>query len=152
MKLPVAAVLAFALSAGFVQAEPVRQGDLEVDAAWARASIGTSRPGAAYFTVRNLGDEADRLTGLSSPVSAMPMLHETTLSEGVSRMAHVEAAEIPAGGELTLESGGMHVMLMELTTPLKEGATFPLTLTFEAGGEITVEVPVFGPGATGPAE
>ena len=152
MKLPVAAVLAFALSAGFVQAEPVRQGDLEVDAAWARASIGTSRPGAAYFTVRNLGDEADRLTGLSSPVSAMPMLHETTLSEGVSRMAHVEAAEIPAGGELTLESGGMHVMLMELTTPLKEGATFPLTLTFESGGEITVEVPVFGPGATGPAE
>ena len=152
MKLPVAAVLAFALSAGFVQAEPVRQGDLEVDAAWARASIGTSRPGAAYFTVRNLGDEADRLTGLSSPVSAMPMLHETTVSEGVSRMAHVEAAEIPAGGELTLESGGMHVMLMELTTPLKEGATFPLTLTFEAGGEITVEVPVFGPGATGPAE
>ena len=152
MKLPVAAVLAFALSAGFVQAEPVRQGDLEVDAAWARAWIGTSRPGAAYFTVRNLGDEADRLTGLSSPVSAMPMLHETTLSEGVSRMAHVEAAEIPAGGELTLEPGGMHVMLMELTTPLKEGATFPLTLTFEAGGEITVEVPVFGPGATGPAE
>ena len=152
MKLPVAAVLAFALSAGFVQAEPVRQGDLEVDAAWARASIGTSRPGAAYFTVRNLGDEADRLTGLSSPVSAMPMLHQTTLSEGVSRMAHVEAAEIPAGGELTLEPGGMHVMLMELTTPLKEGATFPLTLTFEAGGEITVEVPVFGPGATGPAE
>ena len=152
MKLPVAAVLAFALSAGFVQAEPVRQGDLEVDAAWARASIGTSRPGAAYFTVRNLGDETDRLTGLSSPVSAMPMLHETTLSEGISRMAHVEAAEIPAGGELTLESGGMHVMLMELTTPLKEGATFPLTLTFESGGEITVEVPVFGPGATGPAE
>lgn len=152
MKLPVAAVLAFALSAGFVQAEPVRQGDLEIDAAWARASIGSSRPGAAYFTVRNLGDEADRLTGLSSPVSAMPMLHETTLSEGVSRMAHVEAAEIPAGGELTLEPGGMHVMLMELTTPLKEGATFPLTLTFEAGGEITVEVPVFGPGATGPAE
>ena len=152
MKLPVAAVLAFALSAGFVQAEPVRQGDLEVDAAWARASIGTSRPGAAYFTVRNLGDEADRLTGLSSPVSAMPMLHQTTLSEGISRMAHVEAAEIPAGGELTLEPGDMHVMLMELTTPLKEGATFPLTLTFEAGGEITVEVPVFGPGATGPAE
>ncbi|MFC0342467.1 copper chaperone PCu(A)C [Paracoccus niistensis] len=152
MKLPVAAVLAFALSAGFVQAEPVRQGDLEVDSAWARASIGTSRPGAAYFTVRNLGDEADRLTGLSSPVSAMPMLHQTTLSEGISRMAHMEAAEIPAGGELTLEPGSMHVMLMELTTPLKEGATFPLTLTFEAGGEITVEVPVFGPGATGPAK
>ena len=60
MKLPVAAVLAFALSAGFVQAEPVRQGDLEVDAAWARASIGTSRPGAAADI---LADLQNRLEG-----------------------------------------------------------------------------------------
>ncbi len=74
MKLPVAAFLAFALSAGLVQAEPVRQGDLEIDAAWARASIGTSRPGAAYFTVRNLGDEADRLTGLPPmPTGSRPL-------------------------------------------------------------------------------
>ena len=152
MKLPVIAVFAFGLSAGLAQAEPVRQGNLEIDAAWARASIGTSRPGAAYFTVRNFGDEGDRLIGLSSPVSTMTMLHETTLSEGISRMAHVEATEIPASGELTLEPGGMHVMLMELATPLREGATFPLTLAFEAAGEVTVEVHVFGPGATGPAE
>ena len=47
MKLPVIAVFAFGLSAGLAQAEPVRQGNLEIDAAWARASIGTSRPGAA---------------------------------------------------------------------------------------------------------
>lgn len=153
MKLPAAVLLALTFSAGLLQAEPIRQGDLEIDAAWARASIGASRPGGAYFTVRNLGDEADRLTGLSTPVSAMPMLHQTTLSEdGVSRMVHVEVAEIPAGGDLVLEPGGMHVMLMDLAAPLEEGATFPLTLAFEIAGEVTVEVPVLSIRATGPEE
>ena len=38
----------------------------------------------------------------------------------------------------------MHVMLMELATPLREGATFPLTLAFEAAGEVTVEHLVHG--------
>ncbi len=138
------------LMGGVVQAEPVTVGDIEVDAAWARASIGVSRPGAAYFTVRNLGSEADHLIGLSTPVSAMPMLHQTTLSdEGVSSMSHVEEPEIPAGGELALEPGGMHVMLMELATPLEEGATFPLTLSFETAGDVTLEVPVLGLGARG---
>lgn len=153
MKISIVALLALALSSGVLQAEPVRQGDLEIDGAWARASIGASRPGGAYFTVRNLGDKPDRLTGLSSPVSAMPMLHETTVSEeGISRMVHVEAPEIPAGGELILEPGGMHVMLMELSGPLEEGATFPLTLTFESAGDVTVEVPVLSIRATGPEE
>lgn len=153
MKLSISALLAFILCAGVVQADPIRQGNLEVDGAWARASIGASRPGGAYFTVRNLGNEADRLIGLSSPVSAMPMLHETTVSEeGVSRMAHVEAPEIPAGGALVLEPGGMHLMLMELTGPLEEGGTFPLTLIFETAGEVTVEVPVLSIRATGPEE
>lgn len=151
MKLPLAILLAF--SAGLAWAEPVRQGDLEIDGAWARASIGTMRPGAAYFTVRNLGDASDRLVGIATPVSPMPMLHETAVSEeGVSRMEHVEAAEIPAGGELAVAPGGLHVMLMDLTTPLEEGGTFPLTLTFETAGEVTVEVPVLSIRATGPEE
>ena len=75
--------------------------------------------GAAYFTVRNFGDEGDRLIGLSSPVSTMTMLHETTLSEGISRMAHVEAAEIPAGGELTLDAAEAGGLLARLRLPAR---------------------------------
>jgi hypothetical protein len=40
-------------------------------------------------------------------------------------------------------------MLMRLHQPLKEGETFPLTLTFEKAGEVTVEVMVMGAGAMG---
>jgi copper(I)-binding protein len=41
----------------------------------------------------------------------------------------------------------MHVMLLRLTQPLKEGQTFPLTLTFEKAGKVDVIVSVAKVGA-----
>jgi periplasmic copper chaperone A len=41
-------------------------------------------------------------------------------------------------------------MLMGLTETLEEGASFPVTLTFEAAGEITVPVEVLSMRAEGP--
>ena len=41
-------------------------------------------------------------------------------------------------------------MLIGLQAPLKEGDRFPLTLTFEKAGEVTVEVAVEGVGSMGP--
>ena len=55
---------------------------------------------------------------------------------------------IPADGTAVLKPGSYHVMLIGLKKPLKEGETFPLTLTFEKAGKITVDVPVKAMGAT----
>ena len=41
-------------------------------------------------------------------------------------------------------------MFMGLKAPLREGETFPLTLTFENAGTLTVDVEVKGAGAMGP--
>ncbi len=49
---------------------------------------------------------------------------------------------IPADGQVVLEPGGLHVMLLELPEPLEEGETFDVTLTDDAGDEFTVEVEV----------
>jgi copper(I)-binding protein len=46
----------------------------------------------------------------------------------------------------------MHLMLMGLAEKLEEGNTFPLTLSFENAGDITVEVSVLGLAATGPED
>ena len=42
---------------------------------------------------------------------------------------------IPAGGELLLEPGGDHIMLMCLTAPLLPGDEVELVLQFEGGTE-----------------
>lgn len=123
--------------------------EVMVSEPWARASILANRPGAAYLTLES--DIADRLMSLGTPVAGQVMLHGTeTDANGVARMAHIEALDIEPGTPVTFAPGGMHLMLMGLTGKLDEGSTFPLTLSFQHAGEITVEVQVLGIAATGP--
>lgn len=152
MKLPVAfCAVAFALcmpAALFADSS-----DITVEGAWARASIGTSRPGAAYMTIRNTGDEAVTLTGLSTELALMPDIHRsTTNDQGITSMAPADDIEIPGGEAVVLEPGGLHAMLMQLQRPMKEGESFDLTLEFLDGGEAQVEVPILGVAARGPED
>ena len=125
--------------------------DVVVENAWSRASIGTSRPGAAYMEVRNAGDEAVTLTGLQSDLAMMSEIHRvTTDARGVSTMAPAGAIVIASEETVAVAPGVMHVMLMHLRRPMQEGGSFPLTLTFSDGGEVTVAVPVLGIAARGP--
>jgi periplasmic copper chaperone A len=111
-------------------------GDLVVEAPWARESV--TRTGAAYMTLRNHGDQPDRLIGVSSDVAETVQLHSSVTEDGVMQMRSVETVEVPAHGEAVLEPGGVHVMLIGLEGPLKEGKSFPLTLRFEKAGEVEV--------------
>ena len=134
-------------------AVPVLAGseDVVVEDAWSRASIGMSRPGAAYMTIRNTGDEAITLTGLRTDLAMMPEIHQTsTNAEGVSSMAPAGEIKIAAGGEVALEPGGLHAMLMRLQRPMTEGESFLLNLVFSDGGEVMIEVPILGIAARGP--
>lgn len=124
--------------------------DVTVSDPWARASILASRPGAAYLTLES--DVPERLVGVTSPMAAQVMVHAVeTDTAGVSRMVHLETLELEPRVPMVMTPGDMHLMLMELTAKLEEGTHLPLTLTFETAGEMTIEVPVLGPGASGPA-
>ncbi|SEK40655.1 hypothetical protein SAMN05444413_101519 [Roseivivax marinus] len=127
--------------------------DVVVENAWARASIGTSRPGAAYMEVHNAGDEPVTLTGLRTDLAMLPEVHRTATDEqGVSSMSPAGQIVIAPGETVAFEPGGLHAMLMQLQRPMEEGETFPLTLTFSDGGETTVEVPILGIAARGPED
>ena len=69
----------------------------------------------------------------------------------VMQMRPLAALDIPAGQPVTLKPGGEHIMLIGLNGPLREGQSFPLTLTFEKAGAQEVSVAVEKPGAVGPA-
>jgi hypothetical protein len=55
--------------------------------------------------------------------------------------------EIPAGGAVTFEPGGLHLMFMEITAPFKDAETVPVTLTFEQGGAVEAALTVRKPDA-----
>lgn len=134
-------VLMFGVSA------PAIAGGIQVEDAWARASIGIERPGVAYMTIRNSGEEGDRLISAKTPVAKHAMVHESLIHDGVRKMRPVENIKIAPGGAAVLEPGGLHLMLNSLQKRLVEGDAFPLTLMFEHAGEVHVYVMVAGMGA-----
>jgi hypothetical protein len=121
-----------------------------VDEAWSRASIGTSRPGVVYMTIRNEGNESRKLGAVTTDLAARAEIHQTSTNErGVSSMSRVEELEVPAGSSVALEPGGLHVMLMGLQRSMKRGESFSLTLVLDEG-VVEVEVPILGFTSRGP--
>jgi hypothetical protein len=72
---------------------------------------------------------------------------------GIMRMRPVQRIELPARKTVKLAPGGLHLMLIGVSRPLKAGDKLPLVLTFEVpgGGKsvLQVEAEVRAAGATG---
>ena len=101
---------------------------------------------AVYMVLANGGAAADRLVAAQADVSNAIEIHETKMEGDVMRMAQVEGGiEVPAGGQVELRPGGLHVMLIGLTRDLNVGDKFPLTLEFASGATLTVEAEVRQP-------
>jgi len=66
-------------------------------------------------------------------------------------MRPVEKIQVAPGEPTVLKPGGLHVMLIGLEAPLKEGESFPLTLTFQQAGKTEVTVSVESVGAMQPS-
>lgn len=122
-------------------------GDLKIDHPWARATPGAITTGAVYLSVTATGAAPDRLVAAATPRAAKAELHTQIMDGDVMKMRALSAIEINPGEPTMLKPGGMHIMLVGLTAPLREKDRFPLTLTFEKAGKVEVEVLVESAGA-----
>jgi len=121
------------------------QGGVQVQHAWSRPAM-AGRTGVVYLSITEHG-QADRLTGVSSPVAAKAELHETIDDHGVMKMRTVASLPVRPGKPLTLKPNGYHIMLMGLKHPLKAGDSVPLTLTFAKAGQVNAVATVEKNGA-----
>ncbi len=114
--------------------------DLTVRDAWIRAASlpegGTGRVNsAAYMTIENHGDVADRLIEVGIGGFPRVELHESFVDDqGLSRMRRVDSLEIPSSGVVRLEPGGYHVMLIGLERQLEPGDSVTVVLRFDLSG------------------
>ena len=147
MRVLVAGLAALLALAGQAVAE---DSGIQVEQPWARATPGSVKTGAVYFTIENKGAAPDRLLSLSSPVAGSATLHEMQMEGNIMKMRPLGSVTIAPGKSIELKPSGNHVMLEGLKQPLKEGEHFPLTLNFEKAGPQQVEVAVGKVGAMGP--
>ena len=109
-----------------------------------------AKSGAAYVSVVNQGTKADRLLSISTPAARSAELHTTVMAGDVMKMEAAGEIDVPAGATLEMKPGGLHVMLMGLIAPLKQGETIEMTLRFERAGDLKVMVPIGSVAADGP--
>ncbi|AAZ98640.1 conserved hypothetical protein [Thiobacillus denitrificans ATCC 25259] len=118
---------------------PAWAANVSVTDAWARATMPGQKVSAAYMQIRT--DAPARLLSATSPVVPRVEVHEMKMDAGVMRMRQLQAVDLPAGKTVSLEPGGLHIMLMNLPKPIAAGDVIPLTLVIESGGvQQTVEV------------
>jgi copper(I)-binding protein len=135
----------FAAVAG---AHGFQAGDVKIDHPYARPSLTGASNGSAYLKLmENTGSRPDRLLRVSTPVAERAELHTMGVDDGgVMRMREVPAIDLAPGQPVAMQPGmGLHVMLMGLKQPLRDGESFPMTLEFERAGKVEVKVVVQQP-------
>lgn len=108
---------------------------------------------AAFMVLKNGGDKDVKVVKADNPASKVTEIHNHINDGGVMRMRQVQAVEIKAKGEAVLKPGGLHIMLIDLKAPMKEGDVVPITLSFDDGSSKKVDATVTKPTAVaGPSE
>lgn len=116
--------------------------DLQVENGYVRGLPPGTQNTAAYMTLRNTGGQDIELVGARSALAGSVMLHTTMNHGGMLHMQHLDSLTIPAGGEVALESGGIHLMLMQLGSMPRVGESVAITLEFGDGTSQNIVLPV----------
>lgn len=114
--------------------------ELTIENAWVRASEYSDHEGGmtgVFATISNGSDHDVVLTGGSTDIAMMVQTHEVV--DGMMQETE-NGITIPAGGSVTLEPGGLHVMLMDLKQPILAGDKINFTFAFDDGSEQTFEL------------
>ena len=102
-----------------------------------RATVAGIPSSAAYLKITNNGVSDDRLIAVKAAIAQRVEIHSMEMDNGVMRMRAVDGGlAIAAGESVTLAPGGLHIMLMGLTTDLAPDTKHEIILVFEKAGDV----------------
>ncbi len=131
-------VLASALSSAAFANDPA----LTIHDPYVRLAPPNAPATGAFMIIKNTGPSDRQLVKAESNAAKTVQLHNHINENGVMKMREVPSIDIKANGQAELKPGSYHVMLIDLTTQLKEGDSVPLTLHFDDGSSQQIAAPV----------
>ncbi len=105
---------------------------VHVTAAWTRPTPEGLGIAVGYMTLTNTGAKPVRLMTITSAIASHVEVHESRVQEGMAHMTET-VLQIEAGQQRRLQPGGVHLMLMGLSRPLRLDEEVPLEMTFSDG-------------------
>lgn len=115
--------------------------DVEITNPYARASIGHAPNSAVFFELENKGDKDLLLTSakISQEIAQEAQIHTHKHEDGMMKMMRIAHLKIPAHSKISFAPGGNHIMLLNLTKPLKVGEQIELSLGFDDNSSIELK-------------
>ncbi|MFK7878197.1 copper chaperone PCu(A)C [Roseobacter sp.] len=116
--------------------------DIKVFDAYVPQSPPGSMSQAAYMQLENTADKTRSIIGVEATGYGMAHLHSSETKDGVATMSMVQQLDIAPGQKVSLEPGGLHIMLMQSETMAQVGETVGLKLLFANGDTLNVPAEV----------
>lgn len=95
---------------------------------------------AGFGRIENPCPQPVAVVSASSPAFGDVSIHESRVVDGVNRMREMSELPVAAKSSATLAPGGMHLMLMRPSAPLKEGDKVAVTFKLKDGREVSGEL------------
>lgn len=136
-RTPLAAALALTTGLALAGCGADSAPKIEVSGAYMPEPV-TQQMAYAYFTIKNNGDTADKLTSVTSNLAKNITIHKTV----GTKMEQVNSLAIPANGTLQLGRGGNHLMLMGLKDKPTKDDVVTVRLHFAHAAPVRVSLQV----------
>jgi periplasmic copper chaperone A len=120
---------------------------VSIGAAWVREPNPARDLTAAFMSLTNHGDQEVSLVRAFTSAAKVVELHEMKMSDGMMKMRQVERIAIAPKTTVKLEPGGLHLMMIGLSTSLADGDAVEMTLEFDDGTRAVIEAQVRKPEA-----
>ena len=117
----------------------------QVKDGWIRLMPGGTAMQAGFGRIDNRCPMPATIVSASSPSYGSVELHESRMVGGVSRMRAVPELRIAPDGAAVLQPGGLHLMLMQPTSPLKAGSRVAIEFALKDGRKLFGEFEVREP-------
>jgi copper(I)-binding protein len=105
----------------------------QVKDGWIRLMPGGMAMQAGFGRIDNACPTPATIVGASSPAYGSVELHESKVVDGINRMRAVPELRIVPDGAVVLQPGGLHLMLMQPRTTLKEGSRVAIEFKLKDG-------------------
>jgi copper(I)-binding protein len=110
--------------------------------AWIRQTSMTRTVSSGYATIENRTGSPIALVKVTVEGAGTAELHGIVDEGGRATMKPIARVPVPPGGSAALAPGGTHVMLSDVSHPMKVGTTVQMSFVFDNGRTVRVRAVV----------
>ena len=113
---------------------------ISIENAWSPEAPPVVKVMAGYMIINNHSNQNIKIKSAQSDLFQRVEIHLTKMKNGMMSMIKQENLNIKAKSHIQLKSGGLHMMLMGKLKPIVKGSIIPVTLTFDNGENVKVNL------------